>query len=131
MQYEERYAAHPDDAKGYDTDRLRREFLIEKLFEPDDIRLVYSAYDRLIVGGIMPVGRPLELTPIDPLKVPQDPAEPIAKENRATFEFVRDRIAAELNGEVKDEERITQLDSLVIPQAPAASAPAGETTAAK
>ena len=68
MQYEERYAAHPDDAKGYDTDRLRREFLIEKLFEPDDIRLVYSAYDRLIVGGIMPVGRPLELTPIDPLK---------------------------------------------------------------
>ncbi len=51
MQYEERYAAHPDDAKGYDTDRLRREFLIEKLFEPDDIRLVYSAYDRLIVGG--------------------------------------------------------------------------------
>ena len=42
-----------------------------------------------------------------------------------------DRIAAELNGEVKDEERITQLDSLVIPQAPAASAPAGETTAAK
>ena len=70
-------------------------------------------------------------TPIDPLKVPQEPAEPIAKENRATFEFVRDRIAAELNGEVKDEERITQLDSLVIPQAPAASAPAGETTAAK
>ena len=129
MQYEERYAAHPDDAKGYDTDRLRREFLIEKLFEPDDIRLVYSAYDRLIVGGIMPVGRPLELTPIDPLKVPQEPAEPIAKENRATFEFVRDRIAAELNGEVKDEERITQLDSLVIPQAPAASAPAGETSA--
>ena len=51
MQYEERYAAHPDDAKGYDTDRLRREFLIEKLFEPDDIRLVYSAYDRLIVGS--------------------------------------------------------------------------------
>ena len=49
MQYEERYAAHPDDAKGYDTDRLRRDFLIEKLFEPDDIRLVYSAYDRLIV----------------------------------------------------------------------------------
>ena len=70
-------------------------------------------------------------TPIDSLKIPSEPAEPIAKENRATFEFVRDRIAAELNGEVKDEERITQLDSLVIPQAPAASAPAGETTAAK
>ena len=55
-------------------------------------------------------------TPINPLKIPQEPAEPISKENRATFEFVRDRIVAELNGEVKEGERITQLDSLVIPQ---------------
>ena len=38
-------------------------------------------------------------TPINPLKIPQEPAEPISKENRATFEFVRDRIVAELNGE--------------------------------
>ncbi len=56
-------------------------------------------------------------TPIDPLKIPQSPAEPIAKANRETFEFVRDRIIAELNGEVSDEERITQLDSIVIPAA--------------
>ena len=70
MQYEERYAVHPEDAKGYDTERLRKEFLIEKLFEPDDIRLVYSSYDRLIVGGVMPVKQTLELTPIDPLKAP-------------------------------------------------------------
>ncbi len=41
-------------------------------------------------------------TPINPLKIPQEPAEPISKQNRATFEFVRDRIVAELNGEVKD-----------------------------
>lgn len=66
-------------------------------------------------------------TPIDPLKIPQSPAEPITKENRATFEYVRDRIMAELNGEVKDDERITQLDSLVIPEVPApAVAPAPE-----
>ena len=70
MQYEERYAAHPDDVKGYDTERLRKEHLIENLFVPDDIRLVYSGYDRLIVGGAMPQTRPLELTPIDPLKAP-------------------------------------------------------------
>ena len=68
MQYEERYAAHPDDVKGYDTERLRKEHLIENLFVPDDIRLVYSGYDRLIVGGAMPQNRPLELVPIDPLK---------------------------------------------------------------
>lgn len=51
-------------------------------------------------------------TPINPLKLPQMPSEPIAKQDRERFEFVRDRIAAELNGEVKDEDRITQLDSL-------------------
>lgn len=61
-------------------------------------------------------------TPIDPLKIPSEPAEPISKENRALFEFVRDRIIAELNGDVKPEERITQLDSLQLPAAPAAPA---------
>ncbi len=57
-------------------------------------------------------------TPIDPLKIPSEPAEPISKENRALFEFVRDRIIAELNGDVKPEERITQLDSLQLSDAP-------------
>ena len=62
--------------------------------------------------------------PIDPLKIPQEPAEPISKANRAQFEFVRDRIVAELEGDVKEEEKIVQLDSIVLPQntaAPAAS----------
>lgn len=62
--------------------------------------------------------------PIDPLKIPSEPAEPISKENREQFEFVRDRIMAELNGEVAPEERITQLDSIVV--SPAAEAPAAE-----
>ena len=30
--YEIRYAAHPEDAKHYDTARIRRDFLIEKVF---------------------------------------------------------------------------------------------------
>lgn len=53
--------------------------------------------------------------PINPLKIPQEPAVPIAKENLEAFEFVRDRIVAELNGEVAESERITQLDSIVLP----------------
>ena len=40
--YEIRYAAHPEDAKGYDTQRLRRDFLIEKLFAKDEVNMVYS-----------------------------------------------------------------------------------------
>lgn len=56
-------------------------------------------------------------TPINPLKVPQEPTEPISEQNRAKFEFVRDRIIAELEGEVKPEEMITQVDSIVLPDA--------------
>ena len=32
--YEIRYAAHPEDAKNYDTRRIRRDFLIERIFIP-------------------------------------------------------------------------------------------------
>lgn len=66
--YEIRYAAHPEDAKHYDTARLRRDFLIEKLFASDEVNMVYSMYDRMVVGGAMPVGEVLELEAIDPLK---------------------------------------------------------------
>ena len=68
--YEIRYAAHPEDAKNYDTKRLRRDFLIEKLFAPNEVNMVYSMYDRMVVGGAMPVGESLLLEAIDPLKAP-------------------------------------------------------------
>lgn len=68
--YELRYAAHPEDAKGYDTTRLRRDFLIEKLFVADEVQMVYSMYDRMVVGGAMPVNEALKLEAIDPLKAP-------------------------------------------------------------
>jgi len=68
MKYDVRYAAHPDDVKHYDTGRLREHFLIQDLFTADEIRLVYSHYDRIIVGGAAPVKRPLKLEPIDPIR---------------------------------------------------------------
>ncbi|MDR0331948.1 MAG: 5-dehydro-4-deoxy-D-glucuronate isomerase [Dysgonamonadaceae bacterium] len=68
--YELRYAAHPEDAKSYDTERLRRDFLIEKLFSVNEVNMVYSMYDRMIVGGAMPIGETLHLEAIDPLKQP-------------------------------------------------------------
>ena len=68
--YELRYAAHPDDARHYDTARLRRDFLIEQLFVQDEVCMVYSMYDRMVVGGAMPVGQELLLEAIDPLKAP-------------------------------------------------------------
>jgi hypothetical protein len=51
-------------------------------------------------------------TPINPLKVPQKPTEPISKDNMARFEIVRSRVMAELNGEVPDSMKVTNLDIL-------------------
>lgn len=66
--YEVRYASNPEDAKHYDTARLRKEHLIEKLFAADEVNMVYTLYDRLVVGGAMPVKEALKLESIDPLK---------------------------------------------------------------
>ena len=68
--YEIRYAAHPEDARSYDTKRIRRDFLIEKVFSADEVNMVYSMYDRMVVGGAMPVKEVLKLEAIDPLNVP-------------------------------------------------------------
>ena len=55
-----RHALHPDQARQLDTEGLRSHFLIQRLFEPGRLKLVYSYYDRLIVGGAVPE-KPLEL----------------------------------------------------------------------
>jgi 4-deoxy-L-threo-5-hexosulose-uronate ketol-isomerase len=68
MKIELRYAGHPQDVKSYDTEKLRKEFLIEKVFIPDEITLVYSLYDRYMVGGAMPVKKSLKLESADDLK---------------------------------------------------------------
>lgn len=63
-----RHAIHPTDVKSYDTARLRESFLVDNLFSDNHIELVYTHYDRFIVGGAKPVSGPLSLEPIDPLK---------------------------------------------------------------
>lgn len=63
-----RYAHHPNDAKNYTTEKLREEFLINDLFQTGQIKLVYTMYDRLIVGGAMPTDKALKLETIDELK---------------------------------------------------------------
>lgn len=56
-----RNASNPKDVKYYDTDRLREEFHISKLFTKDNIRMVYSHIDRIITAGLMPVFQELKL----------------------------------------------------------------------
>ncbi|MBI9085631.1 MAG: 5-dehydro-4-deoxy-D-glucuronate isomerase [Desulfobacterales bacterium] len=55
-----RNAVHPDHAVLFDTADLREHFLIQELFKPDEVKLVYSYFDRLIVGGVCPVN-PIKL----------------------------------------------------------------------
>jgi 4-deoxy-L-threo-5-hexosulose-uronate ketol-isomerase len=66
--YEVRYSAHFDDVKKYDTSQLRSHFLVESIMQQDEINLVYSHYDRLIVGGTIPVNEKVELESIPPLR---------------------------------------------------------------
>lgn len=50
-----RNAVHPEHAAIFDTEELRDQFLIQDLFIADQVRLVYSYFDRLIVGGVCPL----------------------------------------------------------------------------
>ena len=50
-----RYSASPNDVKRYTTEELRREFLIENLYEADSVVAVYSHVDRMVTLGCMPV----------------------------------------------------------------------------
>mgnify|MGYP001455899660 FL=1 len=55
------HAGSPSEVAAMDTQALRRQFLLDKIFEPDQVRLTYSHYDRMIVGGAMPVEQILRL----------------------------------------------------------------------
>lgn len=62
---EERWGTHPDDVKKYDTTQLRKEFLVEKLFDADSVLMTYTHNDRLIIGGALPVKEALKLETVD------------------------------------------------------------------
>ena len=62
MHVDVRHASHPDAVRSFDTEALRKHFLIESIFESGAIRLTYSHYDRMIIGGAMPAGETVVLT---------------------------------------------------------------------
>ena len=68
INYDRRRACHPQDAKTYDTERLRKEFLVQNLFVADEINMSFSQYERFILGGIYPVNEMINLDPIDAIK---------------------------------------------------------------
>ena len=65
---ETRYSTHPDHAKTFTTEELRKHYLIEELFVPGEIKLVYTMEDRAIVGGITPMEETISLKGYDQIK---------------------------------------------------------------
>ncbi len=58
---ETRYACSSREAKGFGTKALREEFHIGGLFKPDEIKLAYTHFDRMIAGSVFPVTAQLKL----------------------------------------------------------------------
>ena len=61
VNYTVQTATHYEDAKAFDTAKLRSRFVMEKVMAPDEINVTYTMYDRLIYGGAMPVEKELTL----------------------------------------------------------------------
>lgn len=66
--YQVRYAVGQKETYQMDTQGLRDDFLIEKVFEVDDISWVYTHYDRFMVGGVVPLQNQVFLDTLPPLK---------------------------------------------------------------
>lgn len=58
-----RQPVHSEHARTLDTEGLRRHFLVDQLFQPDEATLTYSQIDRIIVGGIHPVKNAVRFAP--------------------------------------------------------------------
>ncbi|MCR6722377.1 MAG: hypothetical protein NVV59_19275 [Chitinophagaceae bacterium] len=56
-----RFENSPKEVKGFSTEELREQFLIQQLIRPDQVELVYSHYDRMIVGGVHPIKQTISL----------------------------------------------------------------------
>jgi 4-deoxy-L-threo-5-hexosulose-uronate ketol-isomerase len=67
IEYTSRFAIDPSAAAAMGTDELRHNFHIGNLFEPGRISLTYTHYDRMIVGGAVPVREALKLEAIKPV----------------------------------------------------------------
>lgn len=55
------WSTHPDDLARLDSRELHQRFVVSDLFAPGEIRLAYAHDDRMVVGGAVPTGDPIEL----------------------------------------------------------------------
>ena len=63
-----RFQNSPKATSQMNTQQLRENFLVQNLMQPGNIELVYSHYDRLIIGGVAPTVAAISLPNEDELK---------------------------------------------------------------
>jgi len=63
-----RFHNSPAEVSRMTTEELRSSFLIEGVMQADEIRLVYTHYDRVIIGGLIPVNKTVALPTYPSLK---------------------------------------------------------------
>lgn len=56
-----RYSTNPNDFKKYTTEEIRKEFLIENLFQENTITSTYSHVDRMVTLGCMPTNETVSI----------------------------------------------------------------------
>ncbi len=57
-----RFQNSPKETMGMNTTQLRENFLLQNLMQEDKLQLVYSHYDRMIIGGVKPVNKTIQLS---------------------------------------------------------------------
>jgi 4-deoxy-L-threo-5-hexosulose-uronate ketol-isomerase len=67
MQVQKRHATHPDQVIGLSTEKLRAYYLVQNVFTPGDVTLTFSHIERMVTGGVMPLGTALTLDAVPEL----------------------------------------------------------------
>ena len=62
------HQVHPQDFEKYNTQQIRDRFLLDGLLSPGKVECAYTHYDRMIIGGVYPSSRPLQLGSFEELK---------------------------------------------------------------
>ena len=65
---QERFACSPGETKNMSTAALRETFLVQDLFTKDQASFIYSHYDRMVIGGALPLSGAVSLQNDDALK---------------------------------------------------------------